>query len=280
MRNISYRLTKSPHLVIKTILFLAAIQLSVPINVAIAAATNISGNTLEYISSNPDDLPPDIDRETAVRSTDPDRAPAYGPADAKVIVVIFADFQCPACRRSSQAVHQIASEFPGSVRFEFRNLPLRNHKNADLAAVSALAAQRQGRFWEMHDALYATRTQNPSTIDALAKEIGLDMEQFRADMKDPELTERVKADIKFANDLGITRTPGWLFNGEFAEGWASRRYFVNQVRQELRKADALSKQGMEPFEIQNQRALDNFTDSISYELYRLNVLEPLAETGE
>ena len=101
-------------------------------------------------------------------------------------MVVFSDFQCPVCRRSADATNQIAEEFPGDVRVEFWQHPLPMHANAENAAVASLAAHRQGKFWEFHDATF----RNQSTLDYAsltrnAEVVGLDMEQFQRDYGDP-----------------------------------------------------------------------------------------------
>ncbi|MBP9691455.1 thioredoxin domain-containing protein [Candidatus Woesebacteria bacterium] len=82
-------------------------------------------------------------------------SPAIGPADAKVTIVEFSDFECPFCARAYQTVNQIKSEFPNDVRIVYKHLPLTNiHPNAQGAAEAAVCAQAQGKFWEMHDKLF------------------------------------------------------------------------------------------------------------------------------
>ena len=115
------------------------------LSVAVGTAFEVIADSKGFVSSNPADLPPDLNRKVTPSDVNPDQPPAYGPDDAKVLVIIFADYQCPACRRASQATHQIAEEFPGDVRMEFWNHPLASHRNADLAAAAGIATQQQGK---------------------------------------------------------------------------------------------------------------------------------------
>lgn len=227
-----------------------------------------------YISPNQNDLPPDLERDVALRSTDADRPPAYGPANAKVLVVTFADFGCPACRRASQATHQIAGEFPGEVRIEFWNNPLEIHRNADVAAAAGIAAQRQGRFWEMHDLLFASSNHDIPTLEEHAQKLGLDLAQFRSDMNDPEVRQRIRDESSLASALGARATPGYVVNGKVSQGWSSWKGFRGMVQRELTAANELAGQGIGSFEIQDQRAIANNIDSETYNLYRNRILEP------
>lgn len=235
---------------------------------------NASAETFGYVSINEADLPPTLERDVSSRSVEADRPPAYGPEDAKVLVITFAEFECPACRRASQATHQIAGQFPGDVRMEFWNNPLAMHRTAEQAAVAALAAQRQGKFWEMHDLLFENVRHDSATLEEHAKTLDLDIEQFNSDLEDPSLTERVRQEAEIAKSLGSGNTPGYFINGKFYRGWASWPHFRNIVEREVNAANKLAQQGMSPAEIQSERALENNSDSETYEVYRINILEP------
>src|SRR6185295_19347259 len=84
-------------------------------------------------------------------------APVKGPANAKVTVVAFSDFQCPFCSRAVPVMKQIEDEYKGKVKIAFKQLPLPFHDKAHLAAEAALAANEQGKFWQMHDKLFANQ---------------------------------------------------------------------------------------------------------------------------
>lgn len=238
----------------------------------IGAAQTVVAEPPGFVSPNPNDLPPSFERDVEARSSDPDRAPAYGPQDAKVLVVIFADYMCPACRRGSQATHQIAAEFPGDVRMEFWNNPLVMHQGADLLAMAGLAAQRQGKFWEMHDLLFKDPKRDPESVEQKAAELGLDMDQFREDLQDPALRKRMEEERALAEAMGATSTPSYLVNGKIYTGWGSWLSLRGKVERELKAANELSAQGMSPSEIRAQRAIDNNSNSEVYELYVNNIL--------
>ena len=232
-------------------------------------------------SNNVHDRPPVMNPDVASRSTDPDRPPAYGPEDAKVRIVIFSDYQCIHCRRATQATHQISAEFPGEVRIEVWQHPLYSHNKADAAARAAVAAQQQGKFWEMHDMIFSSpSTMEVTDLERYAAELDLDMDQFRADMNNPDIEERVRQEGALADALGARATPGILINGKVNVGWGSWIGFRNQVARELAAANLLAEQGMSPAEIQLERAFENYTDSESLELYRVAVLAPTEVIGE
>ena len=171
------------------------------LSIAVGTVFDVMAESRGYVSPNPVDLPPDMDRKVTPSIVDPDRPPAYGPEDAKVLVIIFADYQCPACRRASQATHQIAAEFPGDVRMEFWNHPLASHRNADLAAAAGIAAQQQGKFWEMHDILFENSKHDMATLEQHAQDMGLDLEKFRSDMNDPAVKERIRKEGELTEDV-------------------------------------------------------------------------------
>lgn len=240
--------------------------------VLIGVAQTVVAEPPGYVSPNPNDLPPSFERDFEARSSDPDRPPAYGPKDAKVLVVIFADYMCPACRRASQATHRIAAEFPGEVRMEFWNNPLAMHTGADLLAMAGLAAQRQGQFWEMHDLLFKDPKHDLESVEQKAAELGLDMDQFREDLQDPALRERMEAERALAEAMDAKSTPSYLINGRVYTGWGSWMSLRGKVERELKAANELAAQGLSPSEIRAQRAIDNNSESEVYALYVKNFL--------
>src|SRR5207237_10056077 len=113
--------------------------------------------------------------------------------DAPVTIVIFSDFQCPFCSRVEPTLAKIADEYKGKVRFAWKDLPLPFHNNAMPAAIAARAAGEQGKFWEMHDKLFATQQNlDRASYEKYAQERGLDMTRFKAALD----TARPKADTQ------------------------------------------------------------------------------------
>ncbi len=100
-----------------------------------------------------------------------------------------------------------------TVKIVFKNLPLPKHKEAGPAALAALAADKQGKFWEYHDKLFAEEKIELVDLDRIAKELGLDMDKFKKDMASSELQNQLRADMLEAQQFGITGTPTIFING-------------------------------------------------------------------
>ena len=141
-------------------------------------------------------------------------SPVKGPEDAPVSIVIFDDFECPYCAKAVPLLSQVLKDYPSQVKLVFKNFPLRMHQNARLAAIAGLAAHRQGKFWEMHDLLFANyHGLNPETIRKLARQIGLDMLQFENDLFNPELAAMIDRDIEEGRKTDVRGTPTLFVNG-------------------------------------------------------------------
>jgi protein-disulfide isomerase len=164
--------------------------------------------------------------------------PSRGADDAPVTIVAFSDFECPYCTKGAANLERLSAEFGDDVRIVFRNMPLPMHPNADRAAIAAAAAHRQGKFWEMHDALFATQGRfAPDDLEALADEAGLDLAQYRRDIADPALSAAVERDIADAKALGIRGTPSFLVNGRLVVGARPFDELAALVREEMAAAD-------------------------------------------
>lgn len=221
-----------------------------------------------------DDAPVRTRSGKVLASRDPERPPALGPTPAKVVVVVYSDFQCPVCRRITDATYQIAEEWPGEVRVEFRQLALVSHRDAAPAAVAALAAHRQGRFWEMHDLLFANQAAlDQASLEGYAQRLGLDLERFRKDVADPALRARIEEESALAGRLGARATPAFLVNGKLGVGWASWMAFRSQVEQERKAVDALLAGGTPLAEVHAARARQNITDPALLQAYQRAVVD-------
>jgi protein-disulfide isomerase len=142
--------------------------------------------------------------------------PARGAADAKVIIVEFADYECSFCGRLEPILQKVLAKHSGMVTHYFLNFPLTQlHPKADAAARAAISAKRQGKFWEMHDLLYERQEQlDPERFAAWAKELGLNVEQFQRDLTSPEVAAELAADLDQAlKVLRIDGTPTLFLNG-------------------------------------------------------------------
>ena len=138
-----------------------------------------------------------------------------GPPDAPLELIMYGDFQCPYCTASQSIVARVRKRLDGRLRFAFRHLPLHEvHPDAQRAAEASEAAAAQGKFWEMHDALYANGGR--LALDDLAEvagRLGLDVERFRAELIDGAYAGRVERDAEGARAAGIAATPAFIVNG-------------------------------------------------------------------
>jgi len=142
-------------------------------------------------------------------------APAFGPEGSKVTLVEFSDFQCPFCSRAATVVHQVKEKYGDKVRFVFRQFPLSFHQNAQMAAEAALAANEQGKFWQLHDKMFADQGKlDRASLEATAKEIGLDMAAFKKALDDKAHAATIAADTKLGEEVGVDGTPTVFINGK------------------------------------------------------------------
>ncbi len=153
--------------------------------------------------------------EPFAQSISADDDPFTGAPNAPITVVMFSDFQCPACAGAYPALKKVMAEYPGKIRFVVRDFPLVNiHDFAFTAAIAANAAKKQGKYFEYTDLLYGN--QESLDDDALlgyAKRLNLDLKQFMKDFKDPALIAEVERDMRDGNRYGVSSTPTIFVNG-------------------------------------------------------------------
>jgi protein-disulfide isomerase len=149
----------------------------------------------------------------------PGKSPVKGPEDAPITIVEFSDYQCPFCARSEPLVQEAITAYPTQAKLVFKHYPLTSiHPQAMPAALAAAAAQKQGKFWEMHEKLFANqRALAPEQLTQYARELGLDMKQFEADMKSDEVKAMVQDDIALAQRVGVRGTPTIFVNGRILQ---------------------------------------------------------------
>jgi len=155
-----------------------------------------------------------------------------GPKDAPVWLVEFSDFQCPACGQFYPTVKQLTEKYTDSLLFVYRNYPLPSHEMAIPAARAAEAAGKQGKYWEMHDALFVGQTYlSDAFIASEAARLGLTMETFNNDMQSPSIQAIIDADTKVGDIIGINATPTFYLNGK-----KLNLQTVNDLKIEVEKA--------------------------------------------
>jgi protein-disulfide isomerase len=141
-------------------------------------------------------------------------SPSRGPETAPVTIVEFADFECPFCQQIAPKLDDLWESRKTSVRFVYKFMPLAMHPHGEIAARAGIAAQAQGKFWEMHHLLFASGGRlEENDLKAYAKTAGLDLNRFVADMQSPETTAHIDADRKLADDLGVKGTPTIFIDG-------------------------------------------------------------------
>lgn len=161
-------------------------------------------------------------------------SPVKGPEDAEITIVEFSDFQCPFCRRVTPTLDQIEKEYGDQVRVAFKHLPLSIHPKAPAAHAAAEAARRQGKFWEMHDRIFANQQEmSPEKYVEYAAEMGLDVDQFKRDVTSSEVKSRIDSDSREAAGLGVTGTPAFFVNGRYLSGAQPFASFKRLIDEEL-----------------------------------------------
>lgn len=184
--------------------------------------------------------------------------PRRGPEAAKVTMVVFTDIQCPFCERANGTFEKIFESFEGDVALIVKNRTLDFHKRAKPAAIALLAAQRQGKAWEMYDLMFANRKAlGDDELRGYARKAGLDMEQFEKDVHDPEVAAQVDKDDALADKLGVKGTPTTFINGRGVRGAKKYAAFEVIVKEELAEAEKLLASGTPLEQIYETRAKAN-----------------------
>ncbi len=188
------------------------------------------------------------DAASAVKKIDvPAESPSFGPKYAKVTIVEWSDFQCPYCSRAAPTVEKLRKEYGNDVHFVFRNLPLPMHANAHIAAQAAMAANAQGKFWEMHDQLFANQAAlDRASLESTAQKLGLDMSRFGKDIDGAVVQAQIEADMAAATAAGVRGTPTLFINGRPMTGAPQWDQFKTEIDAEIAKANKLLSQGVKP----------------------------------
>lgn len=165
--------------------------------------------------------------------------PSKGPDNAKVTIVTFSDFECPFCSRVNPALEQVMETYEGQVRVVFRDYPLAFHANAPKASEAGHCAHEQGKFWEMHDKLFANqKALQPAQLKGYAEEIGLDKAKFDACLDSGRMAEVVKKNMEDGEAAGVQGTPAFFVNGTMLSGALPFEEFKKVIDKELAAAGA------------------------------------------
>jgi protein-disulfide isomerase len=146
-------------------------------------------------------------------------APVRGPEDARITLVEFSDFECPFCSAAEKQVDLVMAAYPKDIKLIYKQFPLSMHPHAELAAEASLAARDQGKFWEMYEILFKNyRRLSSESILAMAKEIGLNMDKFKADLVSGKYKAIVDKDMADGDAAGVYGTPAFYINGKQYNG--------------------------------------------------------------
>jgi len=141
-----------------------------------------------------------------------------GPRDAEIVLVEFADYECPYCEKVTPGLQQLRKEYGDKVAVAFKDLPLPMHRRAEKAAEAARCAGAQGKFWEYHDVLFSSKLLEVPDLKKHARELQLNGDRFDQCLDNGEMAGLVKKDLEEGKSLGLTGTPSFFINGHFFSG--------------------------------------------------------------
>jgi protein-disulfide isomerase len=163
-------------------------------------------------------------------------APVKGLANAKITIVEFSDFECPYCSRVVPTLSDLFKEYPGQIKLVFKNNPLPMHPRAIPAAKAFLSAGEQGKYWEMHDKLFAEQKDlSDANIFKIAQQLKLNMDQFKKSYLSNKWDARIQAEQKQAQELGMGGTPSFLVNGVSLYGARPKEQFKELIEALLKE---------------------------------------------
>lgn len=166
-----------------------------------------------------------------------DDDPFLGVDNAPIMIVQFAEFQCPYCGKAREATDRVLKDYEGKVKFVFRDFPLGFHDRAIPSAVAANCAGKQGKYWEVHDTFMANqRALAEADLQKAAADAGVDMAAWEICRKDPAMEEEVKKDQADGAAAGVTGTPAFFINGLMISGAQPYEKFKAIIDGELAKA--------------------------------------------
>lgn len=159
---------------------------------------------------------PNLSKELKINNNDHIK----GNKQAKVVLIEYSDFQCPACAFYSPIVKQLSKEYNNKIAIVYRHFPLPQHGNAKITAYAAEAAGKQGKFWEMNLLLFEKQkewSEKPNVEQILsdyAKSLNINLEKFKNDLDNQEIKEKVENDLASGERLNLEATPTFFLNGE------------------------------------------------------------------
>jgi protein-disulfide isomerase len=170
----------------------------------------------------------------------------FGNKKAKVVLTEYGDFQCPSCGAVHPIIKELQQKYKKEVLFVYRNFPLIEiHPNAFAAARAAEAANLQGKYWEMHNKLFETQSlwgelssNQQSTFEGYAKELGLNLDKFKVDYASEEVANRINRDVSSASIFDIQGTPTFVLNGKKIENPVDKAGYENLLKDAIKNASS------------------------------------------
>lgn len=168
-----------------------------------------------------------------------DGEPSRGPENAPVTIVEYSDFECPYCSKAAPQIDEVMKKYAGQLRLVFKQFPLTDmHPHALVAAEASLAANAQGKFWEMYEKLFANRRKlDLVSIYALAKDLNLDMVRFTHDMESHEYVKHIQTDVAEGEKEGVSGTPTLFINGKPYRGAIEESSLTPILQDEMKGAN-------------------------------------------
>lgn len=195
-----------------------------------AGTTGITGTTVKDVKNAAAD-----EGRAAGTGVSADDDPQKGPANAKVTIIEFSDFQCPFCARAQPTLEQIFQTYGSKVRLVYRDFPLSFHQNAQKAAEAAECADEQGKFWEYHDILFANQNAlDTESLKKYAAELKLDSQKFNSCLDSGKYGQEVKKDFSDGQSAGVQGTPAFFINGRLVSGAQPFENFKAIIDEELK----------------------------------------------
>jgi protein-disulfide isomerase len=209
--------------------------------IVIIIAVAVAAGAAVYLSRQPDE-PAANTAATPSRVDIKGGGHFRGPENAAVTLVEFGDYQCPSCGAFHPLVKELLNRYPTQVRLEYHHFPLVTvHPNTMLASQAVEAAGEQGKYWEMHDAVFEHQMEWAGSPNAepifitLASGLGLDVNKFMQALRSPEVQTRILKDVERGQDAKVEATPTFFINGEQVHPRLSMEDFVQLIESHLHK---------------------------------------------
>lgn len=174
-------------------------------------------------------------RPPAVELGANDPARVEGNPSAAITIVEFGDYECPYCGRAEPTLADLLKKYKGEVKLAFRDFPLSAiHPRAEESAEASRCAEAQGKFWPMHDAMYADQSKlTEAGLVQTATRLGVDQKSFAACLNSGEYKAAIQQDLEAGQRAGVTGTPAFFINGRFVNGAVPEAQFEDVISSEL-----------------------------------------------